>query len=366
MRNAFRVDANVRVAPLPWGLSLAAFLVASAVACVAQVDPSGIGPSPVGAPGNQVPAGTNVSTGGATGNGTSSSGGAHGTGGSDSAIGSPNGGAAGTANAGAGLPCDVQTLLMNRCQTCHGATPVASVPSSLVTYQSLTGPSRSDPTKTLAVMAVLRMQDTALPMPPRPGTSATAAETSVLQAWIAAGYPTGSCGAPAGAGGGQDGGTSNGGAPDGGSAGGGVGDPFASPSTCTSKKTWTQGTNGSASMEPGMACISCHNRGGGEAPRFAIAGTVYPTAHEPDLCNGANGSNGAQIVITGADGKSVTVTANGVGNFSSNAAVAMPYQAKITYMGRERLMIAAQTSGDCNSCHTQVGATMAPGRLLLP
>jgi cytochrome c553 len=119
-------------------------------------------------------------------------------------------------------------------------------------------------------------------------------------------------------------------------------------------------------MEPGMACISCHNRGGGEAPRFAIAGTVYPTAHEPDLCNGANGSNGAQVVITGSDGKSITLTANGVGNFSSNAAVAMPYQAKITYMGRERLMIAAQTSGDCNSCHTQTGATMAPGRLLLP
>ncbi len=396
MRNAFRVDANVRVAPLPWGLSLAAFLVASAVACEGQVEPSGISPSPVGAPGNQVPTGTNLSTGGATGNGAANSASAPGAGGSDSGIGNTNGGAAGTANAGAGsstglgtgltptatgtgngnagggLPCDVQTLLMNRCQTCHGATPVAGVPSSLVTYQNLTGPSKSDPTKTLAVMAVSRMQNTTLPMPPRPGTPATAAETSMLQAWIAAGYPTGSCGGPVGAGGGQDGGTSNGGAPDAGPATGGldagivgVGDPFALPSTCTSNKTWTQGTNGSGSMEPGMACINCHNRGG-EAPRFAIAGTVYPTAHEPDLCNGANGSNGAQIVITGADGKSVTLTPNGVGNFSSNAAVAMPYQAKIMYMGRERLMIAAQTSGDCNSCHTQMGATMAPGRLLLP
>ena len=36
------------------------------------------------------------------------------------------------------------------------------------------------------------------------------------------------------------------------------------------------------------------------------------------------------------------------------------------YMGRERLMIAAQTSGDCNSCHTQAGASAAPGRLLTP
>jgi hypothetical protein len=43
-----------------------------------------------------------------------------------------------------------------------------------------------------------------------------------------------------------------------------------------------------------------------------------------------------------------------------------PYKAKVTYMGRERAMVAAQTSGDCNSCHTQNGANSAPGRILLP
>jgi hypothetical protein len=46
--------------------------------------------------------------------------------------------------------------------------------------------------------------------------------------------------------------------------------------------------------------------------------------------------------------------------------------AKVVSMGRERAMIESQTSGDCNSCHTQngttpVGATMkAPGRIVLP
>ena len=138
--------------------------------------------------------------------------------------------------------------------------------------------------------------------------------------------------------------------------------PFAVAPVCTSK-TMTRGGEG-PTMDPGMACISCHSRG--EGPRFAIAGTVYPTAHEPDQCNGANGSTGIQVVITGADGKSITLTPNAVGNFSSAGAVAAPYQAKLVYMGRERLMVAAQTSGDCNSCHTQVGVNAAPGRLLIP
>jgi hypothetical protein len=91
-----------------------------------------------------------------------------------------------------------------------------------------------------------------------------------------------------------------------------------------------------------------------------------PTAHEPDLCNGANGTNSAQVVITGSDGVSTTLTPNGVGNFYYTGAVAKPFHAKVTYQGRERDMAAAQTSGDCNSCHTQTGAMSAPGRLILP
>jgi hypothetical protein len=38
----------------------------------------------------------------------------------------------------------------------------------------------------------------------------------------------------------------------------------------------------------------------------------------------------------------------------------------VTYMGRERAMVTMQTSGDCNSCHTQNGANAAPGRIVLP
>ena len=71
-------------------------------------------------------------------------------------------------------------------------------------------------------------------------------------------------------------------------------------------------------------------------------------------------------MITGADGKMVTLTPNAAGNFSSEAQIKTPFQAKVTYQGRERLMLTAQTSGDCNSCHTQNGTNMAPGRITVP
>jgi hypothetical protein len=294
--------------------------------------------------------GTGVGVSGTGGSGTGGSGAVNGAG-AGTGTGSPGG----SGVSASGLPCDVQTFLGNRCQTCHGAVPAGGAPSTLVTYQNLTAPSKSDPTQTEAAMAVSRMLNTTLPMPPRPGTPATAADVAVLQTWIAAGYPMGSCG-------GGGGGTADGGVADG---GGPQGDPFAAVPVCTSQILWTQGTRGSASMQPGVACINCHSSGG-EGPRFALAGTVYPTAHEPDQCDGASGATGVAIVITGADGKTVTLTPNAAGNFSSSAAVTTPYQAKVTYMGRERLMVAAQTSGDCNACHTQSGANAAPGRILLP
>ena len=149
-----------------------------------------------------------------------------------------------------------------------------------------------------------------------------------------------------------------------GGSGGTGGDPFSVAPNCTSGTMWTDGNRGSADMNPGRACITCHSTMNG--PSLTIAGTVYPTAHEPDLCNGANGTNGARVVITGADGQTLTLTPGASGNFNSRTAVKTPFQAKVTYMGRERAMAATQTSGDCNSCHTQTGANSAPGRILLP
>ena len=241
----------------------------------------------------------------------------------------------------AALPADVQAMLASKCAACHGSVPMKGAPS-LVSYANLIAPS-SDPAMTYAERALTRIQSAT--MPPPPGTPATASDIASLQDFISKGYPKGSCA------------TGAGGAPS--------MDPLLSMPTCTSTTSWAGGNRESASMNPGMACVTCHQKSG-EAPIFSIAGTVYPTGHEPDLFNSKVGTDGARIVIIGADGKTLTLTPNAVGNFSSEIQVKTPFQAKVTFQGRERLMITPQTSGDCNGCHSQSGDNSAPGRVTVP
>jgi hypothetical protein len=218
---------------------------------------------------------------------------------------------------------------------------------SLETYADLTAPAKTKPSVTIAALSVTRMQSTTAPMPPAGSPAPTAQEIATFQAWVSAGAPQGTCG------GGDAGGA------------GAVTSPYATPLQCSSGTTWTGGTNGSSRMKPGGACISCHASSGGEAPSFTIAGTVYKTAHEPDDCNGV-GVSGASVVVTDANGHVLTIPVNSVGNFYSTQPVATPFHAKVAYAGRERAMSAAQTSGDCNSCHTVDGSMSAPGRIMLP
>jgi mono/diheme cytochrome c family protein len=237
--------------------------------------------------------------------------------------------------------------MQNRCASCHGAVPAAGAPRSLITFAELTQSDPANPASTEAQVALQRMQNPTIPMPPLPATGATSQEITTLQNWINAGYPSGSCGGDAGV------------LPP---------DPLNAAPTCSSK-TPVAGGEGSSQMLPGQACISCHgSSGGGEAPKFAVAGTLYPTGHEPNNCNGASGTTtGAKVVITGSDGTITTLVPNAAGNFYSNVALKLPYAAKVVNAaGAERIMVAKQTSGDCNSCHTQTGATGAPGRVTLP
>jgi len=228
------------------------------------------------------------------------------------------------------LPCDVETVMSTRCWACHGQTPTPVGIPSLTSVAAFMAPSRTDPAQSVGALALARMQSNPVTMPPPPSTPATSAEIAVVASWIGAGYP----------------------------AGGGCG-PI-----CTSGRTWTGGNEGSPLMNPGMACNQCHSSG--EGPRLSIAGTVYPTVREPDRCDGADASSGAQVVITGADGHTLTLSPNAAGNFYTSTSVAAPYRAKVVTATGERAMTAAQTSGDCNSCHTQVGANGAPGRIMLP
>jgi hypothetical protein len=249
-----------------------------------------------------------------------------------------------------GLPCDVQQILATYCTSCHSDPPVAG-PMGLVTYADLTAPAVTQPSKTVAQLSLQRMQSTVAPMPPASMPPVSAADLATFAAWVNGGTPMGACGGSSGG----DGGAAGGG------GGGGGGGPYGTPPVCTSGTTWSHGGGGSSSMNPGEACISCH-ASSGEAPMFGVAGTVYPTAHEPDLCYG---ESGISVVVTDANGNVVTMTTNGSGNFS-HGSIATPYTAKVVANGKERAMASPQTSGDCNSCHTENGANGAPGRIIAP
>lgn len=239
-----------------------------------------------------------------------------------------------------GLPCDVSDLLASACSSCHGDTLSGGATVRLQSGDDLAAPSKLDPSKTIADDAVARMKDTNNPMPPSGALPAD--KIAILEKWISDGMPTGSCDASGG-------------------------DPSLDPNAkavCTSNVHWTRGDHGSQSMHPGVACIACHESGrGDDAPFFSIAGTVYPTVHEPDDCNGASGIT---VVVTDAKGTAHNLKANSAGNFFLESSIALPYTAKVVSGGKTRAMSTPQKSGDCNSCHTEGGTNDAPGRITLP
>ena len=246
---------------------------------------------------------------------------------------------AGTGATASGLPCDVAQLLSTHCTSCHTDPPIRG-PMSLMSYEDLAAPAPSDTAKTVAQVALARMKDTLKPMPPAPSSPVSAGEIAAFQAWLTAGVPRGVCAT-------SDGGTN----------------PYDTPLTCTSNTTWTGGDRGSSQMRPGGPCISCHAGRGEDAPPYSIAGTVYPSAHEPDDCNGTGGAN---VVVVDAKGQTLTLTTNPAGNFYSSATLTPPYRASVVANGKTREMVASQTRGDCNSCHTGSGTSAAPGRIMVP
>lgn len=242
-----------------------------------------------------------------------------------------------------GLPCDVAKVLAEQCSSCHGPKLAGGAPNHMMTYDDLVAPSASDTARTVAEVSVDRMQDASNPMPP---TGAVPNAAAVISKWIAAGMQRGTCAddtiqtAPADT-------------------------TYDTPTVCTSNAKWTKGDRGSTAMHPGVACIQCHDSQRG--PSYVAAGTVYPTAHEPDDCNGSNDTT-TKVVITDKNGKTYSATINSVGNFyiSGRTAIATPYTAKIVSGTKTRAMVGAQTDGDCNDCHTEQGTQKAPGRLMAP
>jgi mono/diheme cytochrome c family protein len=91
-----------------------------------------------------------------------------------------------------GLPCEVKEFLAKHCQGCHGAQ--AKNGTALLTLDNLLGTSKKDPDANVATRALVRMMDTAKPMPPaakmeRPSE----AELEMFLAWFEADMPAGRC-----------------------------------------------------------------------------------------------------------------------------------------------------------------------------
>ena len=175
---------------------------------------------------------------------------------------------------------------------------------------------------------------------------------------------------------GQDGGL-DAGAPDAGKsdAGGGI-----LPTTCFSNMKWMLGTTGSEGMNPGYACRSCHlgqnfmgqNPAGVSNPQFAMffMGTVYSDFNEQDLCIASGIPAGTVVEILDSNNVlKLTLPVDPSGNFRStevDAPFPLPYRARVRSNGQVRSMGDTQVNGDCNSCHTEQGRALAPGRIIVP
>ena len=107
------------------------------------------------------------------------------------------------------------------------------------------------------------------------------------------------------------------------------------------------------SMRPFEDCLGCHG-GGGDARAWTVAGTW---------------ARGAHVTVVDANGKSVTMRGNDVGNFYTAESLAFP----LTVWVDGRLMTSTTdhvspqplTYGGCNVCHhadtLTIGPLMAPG-----
>lgn len=271
-----------------------------------------------------------------------------------------------------GLPCDVEKVMQARCTSCHG-NPLRA-PMTLLTRADFLAASRVDPSVSVGARVVVRMADAARPMPPGSAPSVPLSEQATVLAWVEMGMPLGAvCTTPGEPPAPPDPAEEPPVTPPQPPS---APNPFDAPVQCSSGQFWRDGDDGSARMNPGRACISCHTRerldGEDDAPDFIAAGTVYPTGHEPNLCLGTNGTTPPGVVVRLVDavGREYRLPVNRSGNFMLRRRDArdfrMPFRASVLFAGRERAMGSPQMTGDCNGCHTVAGANGAPGRVVLP
>jgi hypothetical protein len=112
------------------------------------------------------------------------------------------GGAAGS------LPCDVKTIIDEKCGTCHKNPPAFSAPMPLVTLADFQAPGKTDPSKKAHELVKARINRTGAGQMPPPPTTLTPAELQKLNQWLDGGASAGTACTPGGGtmGGGMTGG----------------------------------------------------------------------------------------------------------------------------------------------------------------
>ena len=110
-------------------------------------------------------------------------------------------------------------------------------------------------------------------------------------------------------------------------------------------------------MRPGENCMTCHSSGG-SARTWTVAGTVFS---KPDDSTSA-GVPGVDVVITGSDSQTLTLTTNAAGNFYTSRSVAFPISAELHRGTKVVKMALTVGTGACSSCHDQPPTSGAPGR----
>jgi hypothetical protein len=192
---------------------------------------------------------------------------------------------------------------------------------------------KEDATKNEAQLSLVRMKDTARPMPP--GALPSAAEVAVLENWINAGYPMGSCGS-------VDGGD------------GGNGPPIGPPPSVFGGAPPFSPHTGPNTHNAGQDCMSCHT-GKGDANRFSFGGTVYDGNGQPVV--------GAEVRLVDAMGRATSVYTGPKGTFYSGSAFTAPAHVGVRNAAASKDMFTAldaTNGGACSSCHCTGASCSVP------
>jgi len=138
------------------------------------------------------------------------------------------------------------------------------------------------------------------------------------------------------------------------SASGNSGTGTTSGGTSTGITGGTSSYNGSSkSHNMGINCMNCHKPGGGEAPAWQVAGTVYDqsliTPYPNATVNLYTGPNG-----TGTLKYTIKVDARGNFYTSGNIDFTGGLYPAVTGSTTTNFMSSSITTGACNSCHNTV------------